>query len=156
MKQIISGIVFTLFSTVSYAGLCDQYWFHLGGVSKHVKVYEPNEYTRYKRQTHPGLGFECQNSYVTLASGEFVNSLDRPFTYYTASHGVYSIGGATLFAGLLVGEYGLTVREPLKVYTPVTYLEYRYQHVGINFFALPPVRGFNDYAIFFTQFKLGF
>ena len=140
----------------SVAGTCDQVWFHVAGISKHVEVYQPNEFTRYKRQTHPGLGIECQNKRYTLAAGEFTNSLDRSFEYLTASTSVASIKDVKLFVGMLGGEYGRTVREPLRIVSPVAYLEYHYRFIGVNFFALPPARGVNDYAIFFTQFKIGF
>jgi len=61
-----------------------------------------------------------------------------------------------LFAGVLAGEYGRTVRQPLKLITPIAYLEYKYKHVGLNFFALPAAKGVNDYMIFYTQFKIRF
>lgn len=160
MKRAVFGLLLLILPLSAFATtsgkLCDQVWFHLAGVSKHVEVYEPNEYTRYKRQTHPGLGIECQNEKYTLAFGEFVNSLNRPFQYATAATDIVSLADIKLFIGVLAGEYGRTVREPLKIISPIVYAEYTYNHAGINFFVLPPARGYNDYAIFFTQIKLGF
>jgi len=156
MKKTYLGFLLLLFPISSIAAVCDHVWFHLAGVSKHVEVYEPNEYTRYKRQTHPGMGVECQNGKFTLSAGEFVNSLDRPFQYLTAAKDIFAVRDLKLFAGVLAGEYGRTELEPLRLVSPVVYLEYHYKMFGINFFALPPARGFNDYAIFFTQFKVGF
>jgi hypothetical protein len=74
----------------------------------------------------------------------------------TASTDIVAVGDVKLFVGLLAGEYGRTELEPLRLASPIAYLEYHYKHVGINFFALPPARGLNDYAIFYTQFKVGF
>lgn len=156
MKHTIFGIVLLTLPLTSFASVCEKFWIHAGGVSKHVEVYQPNEYTRYKRQTHPGFGLECQNNSFTLSFGQFTNSLDRPFEYFTASTDVARLGDVKLYVGLLAGEYGLTVREPLKLAAPLAYLEYRFKHLGFNFFALPPAKGLNDYAIFFTQFKIGF
>jgi len=156
MKNVYFGLILSLLPFSSFASACDQVWFHLAGISKHVKVYEPTEYTRYKRQTHPGFGMECQKKQYTLAAGEFTNSLNRPFQYLTASRNMASFYKINLHVGMLTGEYGRTERESLKLTTPVAYLEYQLQHVGINFFALPPVKGANDYMIFFTQFKIGF
>ena len=160
MKRAVFGLLLLSLSLSTFAApagkFCNQVWFHLAGVSKHVEVYEPNEYTRYKRQTHPGLGVECQNEKYTLAFGEFVNSLDRPFQYATVATDIASLADLKLFVGILGGEYGRTVREPLKIFSPIAYAEYTYKHAGINFFVLPPARGYNDYAIFFTQFKIGF
>ena len=156
MKRVYIGVILLAIPFASFAAMCDQVWFHLAGVSKHIEVYEPNEYTRYKRQTHPGFGLECQNKQYTLAFGEFINSLDRPFQYTTAATDIASIGDVKLFLGMLAGQYGRTVREPLRIVSPIAYIEYTYRHAGINFFALPPAQGFNDYAIFYTQFKLGF
>ena len=160
MKRVVFGFLLLILPLGIFAAptdkLCNQIWFHLAGMSKHVEVYEPNEYTRYKRQTHPGLGVECQNEQYTLALGKFVNSLDRPFQYATAATDILSLADIKLFVGLLAGEYGRTVREPLKIISPIAYVEYTYKYAGINFFVLPPARGYNDYAIFFTQFKLGF
>lgn len=156
MKSSILGFFLIILPFTASAKLCEQTWFHMAGVSKHVEVYEPSPYTKYRRQTHPGLGIECQNKQYTLAFGEFTNSLDRPFKYATASTDIAAVSDVRLFVGLLAGEYGLTVRDPLRMVAPIAYLEYQYKHVGLNFFALPPAKGFNDYAIFYTQFKIGF
>ncbi len=156
MQRATLGFLFLLLPISSSAAVCDQVWFHLAGVSKHIEVYEPNQYTRYKRQTHPGVGLECQLGKYNLSAGEFKNSLDRPFRYATAAKDIFSIKELKLYAGVLAGEYGRTELEPLRLVSPVVYLEYHYKYLGINFFALPPARGFNDYAIFFAQFKVGF
>jgi len=138
------------------ASVCDQSWLHIAGLSKHVEVYKPTEYTKFKRETHPGFGMECQKKKNTFALGEFTNSLDRPFQYITASHRTFKYYDFSLYTGLMAGKYGRTEREPLKIITPIAFLEYQYKIVGLNFFALPPAKGFNDYAIFYTQFKLRF
>jgi len=157
MKRTYLSLIL-LFSPLSssFAATCDQLWFHVAGVSKHVEVYKPTEYTRYKRQTHPGFGVECKKQDYTVALGEFTNSLDRPFQYLTASTDVASFFKLKIKAGMLAGEYGRTEREPLRLIAPIAYIDYQYQHVGINFFALPPAKGANDYAIFYTQFKIRF
>ncbi|MDH5544705.1 MAG: hypothetical protein OEZ43_03870 [Gammaproteobacteria bacterium] len=156
MHRLILTFVLAILSASSQAAVCDKVWVHLAGISKHVEVYQPNEYTRYKRQTHPGIGIECEHPWLTIAAGEFTNSLDRPFLYATAARDVYTLGNLRLFAGVLTGEYGRTVREPLRLVAPIVYLDFHIKNVGLNFFALPPAKGFNDYAIFFTQFKIGF
>ena len=157
MKKFISSLIFSLISTTTaIASTCDQLWFHVAGVSKHVEVYKPNQYTRYKRQTHPGFGVECSKNQYTFAAGEFINSLDRPFQYITAAKDIANFSQLKIKAGIMAGEYGLTEREPLKLVAPIAYLDYQYKHVGINFFALPPAKTVNDYAIFYTQFKIRF
>ncbi|MDH3326372.1 MAG: hypothetical protein OEM38_06620 [Gammaproteobacteria bacterium] len=159
MKRVSFGLILSLLLLLplsSFAAACDQVWFHVAGVSKHVEVYKPTEFTRYKRQTHPGFGVECKKKQYTLAAGEFTNSLDRPFQYLTASTDIASFYNLRLKAGMLVGEYGRTERAPLRLIAPIAYLDYQYDQVGINFFALPPAQGVNDYAIFYTQFKIRF
>ena len=156
MKKAYLSFILLFLPLSSYAGTCDQIWFHVTGVSKHVQVYKPTEYTRYKRQTHPGFGVECSKKQYTFALGEFTNSLNRPFQYLTASKKLAEFYDIKLKAGLLVGEYGRTVLEPLRLIAPIAYIDYQYKYVGINFFALPPAQGINDYAIFYTQFKVRF
>lgn len=156
MKKLLFLALLTIAPVASQAAMCDKTWFHLAGLSKHIEIYQPNEYTRFRRETHPGLGVECQNKRYTIAAGQFTNSLNRPFQYITASKNVFSISKFNLHAGVLAGEYGLTVREPLRLVAPIVYLETHLSHIGVNVFALPPMKGFNDYAIFFTQFKIGF
>ncbi len=158
MKNCVIGFILIFLPFASHAGTCEQTWFHIAGFSKHIEVYQANEYTRYKRQTHPGFGMECQTKKYTFAAGEFRNSLDRPFQYATATKTIASLPGynTKLLAGLMAGEYGRTEREPLRLVAPIAYIEYQYKHVGLNFFTLPPAKGFNDYVIFFTQFKVRF
>ena len=156
MKKLFFGLILIAFSLPAFASPCEQVWLHVAGVSKHVEIYKPNEYTRYKRQTHPGLGVECKKKQYTLAVGEFTNSLNRPFQYFTASKEIASFYKIKLKAGLLAGEYGLTERKPLKMIAPIAYIDFHLKHVGVNFFALPPAKGINDYAIFYTQFKVRF
>lgn len=138
------------------ATVCDKFWLHLGGVSKHFEVYQPKDETRYRRQSHPGLGVECKTKVGTLASGEFKNSLDRPLTYYSASKDLYSLGGFKVYGGGLIGEYGRRNRGPMPLVLPTLYLECSKKYLGANFFVLPPAQGWNDYVVVFTQFKIGF
>ncbi|MEK6748242.1 MAG: hypothetical protein AABY83_03430 [Pseudomonadota bacterium] len=137
------------------AAVCEQYWLHLGGVSKHVEVYPPKPYTKYRRQTHPGVGLECQGAWMTLSGGQFTNSLDHDFRYLAASKDLGSLVGITLYAGLMGARYGRD-QGPLNLVMPSVYVEYQYKYLGINLFALPPAEGWNDYLVLFAQLKLGF
>lgn len=154
MIRILLCFSFLTLPHFTYASTCDELWFHVAGVSKHITVYEPTQYTRYKRQTHPGFGVECQTKQYTLSLGEFTNSLNKPFQYGTVAKAFFNLSGFSLFAGILVGEYGRTERESLRLIAPVTYIETKTEHLGLNFFVLPPVQGVNDYAIFYTQLKI--
>ncbi len=122
MKKSFFGACLLLFPVLANAGICQKYWFHIGGVSKHFEVYQPSETTRFRRQSHPGIGFECKTKYATFASGEFTNSLDRPMTYYSTSRDFYTLGDVKLYGGLLLGEYGRRTKGPLPLASPVVYL----------------------------------
>jgi len=153
-QRLILLFLFT-FSFSASAAVCDQVWMHMGGVSKHIEVYTPKPYTKYRRQTHPGVGVECKTPWVSLAGGEFTNSLDHEFRYVSVTKDLWSFAGFTLYAGMMGAQYGLD-QGPSRFAMPTVYLEYQRNHVGVNFFALPPAQGWNDYLVLFAQIKIGF